>query len=122
MTTKTLTCIGCPMGCQVTVQTEGADILSVTGNSCAVGERYARQELFNPQRTVTSTVVVRDGRLDRCPVKTDGMIPKGRIMECMAEINRITVTAPVKSGQVLLDNVCGTGVAVIATRAIRRRS
>ena len=88
METRNLTCIGCPMGCQITVEFEGETIRRVTGNSCAVGDKYARREVTHPERTVTSTVVVTGGDRERLSVKTRGNIPKNRIFDCMREINR----------------------------------
>ena len=115
METRNLTCIGCPMGCQITVEFEGETIRRVTGNSCAVGDKYARREVTHPERTVTSTVV---GDRERLSVKTRGNIPKNRIFDCMREINRTSVSAPVRIGDVVIHDVCGTGVDVVATRNV----
>ena len=115
---KEMICIVCPRGCRLTAgQEEGR--ITVTGNSCPRGEEYAVNELTNPKRVITSTVQLEGAALCRLPVKTDGGIPKGRIRECMKEINRITVCAPVRAGEVLIPNVLGTGVNVVATRSFR---
>ena len=118
MEKRNLTCIGCPMGCQITVEFDGENISSVTGNSCAVGDKYARKEVTHPERTVTSTVVVTGGDRERLSVKTKGNIPKDRIFDCMREINRTSVSAPVRIGDVVIHDVCGTGVDVVATRNV----
>ena len=118
MERRELTCIGCPMGCQITVELEGTEILSVTGNTCAIGDRYARNEVIHPERTVTSTVVVEGGSHPRLSVKTAGNIPKDKIFDCIREINAVRVKAPVKIGDVVVPNVAGTGVNVIATKNI----
>ena len=94
MEIKNLTCIGCPMGCQVTVEFEGEEIFSVKGNSCAIGDKYARQEVTHPERTVTSTVVVVGGAKERTSVKTKGNIPKDKIFACMEEINKVLLACP----------------------------
>ena len=65
MEKRNLTCIGCPMGCQITVEFEGEEVFSVKGNTCAIGDKYARQEVTHPERTVTSTVVVVGGAKER---------------------------------------------------------
>jgi CxxC motif-containing protein len=78
MEKKNLTCIGCPMGCQITVEFEGEEVFSVTGNTCAIGDKYARQEVTHPERTVTSTIIVTGGEKERCSVKTKGNIPRKR--------------------------------------------
>lgn len=115
---KELICIVCPNGCRLRVDEE-RDYL-VTGNRCPKGAEYGRAELTNPTRTVTSTVRCRDGIYPRCPVKTDRPIPKGQIMEVMAALEGVTVTAPVRIGDRILENVCGTGANIVATRNINQ--
>ena len=119
METKNLTCIGCPMGCQISVTLNEGDIVSVTGNTCAVGDKYARQEVTHPERTVTSTVCVTGGDRPRASVKTKGGIPKSMIFDCMEVINQVTLTAPVSIGDTVIADVCGTGVDVVATSNVR---
>ena len=118
MTTHELTCIGCPMGCALTVTVDG-DAITVTGNTCPKGEKYAVNEVTAPMRMVTGTVALRGGELPRLPVKTAREIPKGRIFDCMEAIRRVAVDAPVAIGAVVLADVAGTGVDVIATREVR---
>ena len=118
MERKELTCIGCPMGCQITVELEHGEILSVKGNTCAIGDKYARNEVLHPERTVTSTVVVNGGDKPRVSVKTAGNIPKDRIFDCMKEIDAVRVQAPVRIGDVMIENVVDSGVNVVATRNI----
>ncbi len=113
-----LTCINCPMGCQVKVEMDGDNIVSVTGNTCKRGDTYARSEVTDPKRTVTSTVRVEGGDLPVVSVKTATAIPKNLISDCMAAINKVTVKAPVHIGDVVLSNVAGTGVDVVATKAV----
>ena len=115
MDKRTLTCIGCPLGCTVEVTTENGQILSVTGNTCKRGEDYARKEVTNPTRIVTTTVRVSGGRLPVVPCKTRSDIPKDRIFDCVRELRDLTVAAPIHIGDVLLPDVCGTGVDIIAT-------
>ena len=118
MEKRELTCIGCPMGCALTVELEDGEILSVKGNTCAIGDRYARNEVINPERTVTSTVVVDGGEKPRVSVKTAGNIPKAKIGECMKAIDAVRVKAPVRIGDVVIADVVGTGVNVVATKNI----
>ncbi len=113
MEKRALTCIGCPMGCSLEAQMEGDHIHSITGYTCKRGEAYARKELTNPTRIVTTTVRTKDGGI--VSVKTQTDIPKVRMMDCMKEIKDIRVEAPVQIGQVVLKNVAGTGVNVVAT-------
>lgn len=118
MKTVDLICIGCPMGCMIKVDMEGSEVKAVTGNTCKRGDKYARNEVTNPTRTVTSTVKVSGGVLPVVSVKTKTDIPKDRIFDCMKEIDSVTVNAPVHIGDVVLANVCGTGVDVVATKNI----
>jgi len=109
-------CIVCPRGCRLTVDEENG--FAVSGNRCEKGEAYGRAELMHPTRTLTTTVKLTGGVLPRCPVRTAAPIPKDKMFDAMAVINRLTVEAPVKTGQVLIENLLGTGADVIATRTI----
>lgn len=119
MEVRELTCIGCPLGCQVTVNMDGSEI-TVTGNTCKRGDDYARKEVVNPTRIVTSSVHVSGGEIEMVSVKTKEDIPKGKIFDCMEEIRKVTVEAPVAIGDVVIENCAGTGVAVIATKNVKR--
>ena len=110
-----LICIGCPVGCLITVEKKEDGSLSITGNTCKKGEEYARNEFTAPVRTVTSMIRVENGRGQVSPVKTATEIPKGKIGECMEQIRSCLVPAPVRVGDVLIEDVAGTGIAVIAT-------
>lgn len=113
-----MTCIVCPMGCQMDVEV-GSEI-KVSGNTCKRGHDYAIKECTNPTRTITSTVAVDNGELPVVPVKTAGEVPKTMIMDCMKIIRQLRVEAPVKTGDVLLDGILGTGVKIVATRDIKK--
>ena len=111
---RQLICIVCPKGCRLIVA--GEENLSVTGNSCPKGAEYGVKEVTMPMRVVTSTVKIEGSIHPTLPVKTNGDIPKQLIPECMAEINSITVHAPVKMGDILVRDILGTGVALVASR------
>ncbi len=115
---KELTCICCPMGCALTAEVENGEVLSVTGNTCKRGDVYARKELVSPTRIVTSTVRLEGGELPVVSVKTAQDIPKGKIMECMKEIKGAVLHAPVRIGDVAVQNTAGTGVDVIVTKDV----
>lgn len=117
MEKKELICIGCPMGCPLSVTLENGAVTEVTGNTCPKGDAYARKEVTNPTRIVTSTVKVEGGDKPFFSVKTKEDIPKGKIFDCMAQINEIVAKAPVAIGDVLLENVAGTGIPIVATKA-----
>ena len=116
--TRELICIGCPLGCPLTVELKGTEVVSVTGNTCPNGDRYARKEVTDPRRTVTSTVRVLGGILPVVSVKTAQDIPKNKIFDCMQELATIRVKAPVQEGDVIVSNIADTGVSVIATKEI----
>ena len=118
MEERKLTCIGCPMGCPLTVVMNGKEVVGVTGNTCKRGDVYARKEVTNPTRIVTSIVGVTGGHLDMVSVKTRNDIPKGKIFDCVQALKGVTVEAPVHIGDVIVSDVAGTGVDVIATKEI----
>ena len=118
---KHLTCICCPLGCRITVLLDGNEIANISGNTCKRGEEYARREITAPVRTVTTTVRVTGGASPVVSVKTKTDIPKGRIFDCIACLKNISVEAPVNIGDVIVKDVAGTGIDIIATKEIPRR-
>ena len=113
---KNLICIACPRGCYVTVDLDDAgEIVAVSGHSCKRGETYARTEMTNPTRSLTTTVKVEGGVHPVVPVKSAAPVPKGLLFDCMKEINKVTVKAPVQIGDVVIRNILGTGVDIVAT-------
>ena len=118
MERRNLTCIGCPMGCLMTVEMENGAVISVSGNTCKRGDDYARKEVTHPTRIVTSSVRVTGGTIPMVSVKTAYDIPKEKIMDIMACIEHVTVAAPVKIGDVIVTNAADTGVDMIATKNI----
>ena len=112
---KTITCICCPKGCLVTLDTENPEE-TAKGFNCPQGKEYAIGELTHPMRTISSTVEIKGGLHPRIPVKPNGNIPKEKIFEVMDEINKISVESPVKCGDILLEDVLGTGVNIVACR------
>ncbi|HIQ74047.1 MAG TPA: DUF1667 domain-containing protein [Candidatus Cottocaccamicrobium excrementipullorum] len=119
MEVRELTCIGCPLGCSLTVKMDG-ETIEVKGNTCRRGEDYAKKEVTNPTRIVTSSVHVTGGNLEMVSVKTQRDIPKDKIFAVMEEIRKVTAQAPVAIGDVLIDNCAGTGVSVVATKNVER--
>ena len=113
---KELICIVCPRGCHLKV--DEACGYTVTGNGCPRGEAYGKRELTHPTRVITSTVRCTGGAHPRCPVKTSAPIPKERIFDVAAALDGITVEAPVRLGQVVVKDVCGTGADFVSTRAL----
>lgn len=115
-----LICIACPMGCHLTVSEDKSvpEGWRVEGNTCKKGAAYGVKEITCPSRTLTSTVKICGGTLCRLPVVTDGEIPKEKLFDAMKELNRVEVKAPVQRGDVILSNLAGTGIALVASRSI----
>ena len=122
MEIRNLTCIGCPMGCPLTVKLEDTEVISIEGNSCKRGAVYGKKEVTNPTRIVTTTVRVSGGAETVVSVKTKEDIPKGKIFECVKALKTVEVPAPVHIGDVLLEDVAGTGVDIVATKNVGTKS
>ena len=118
---RELICINCPLGCHLSVDDNDLSNIKVTGNTCPRGKSYAEKEVTNPTRIVTSTVRVEGGERPLVSVKTKEDIPKDKIFTCMQEINAIIAKAPIEIGDVVLENVAGTGIPVVATKAAAAR-
>ena len=112
--TREMTCIICPMGCRLTCAIQ-SETITVSGNTCKRGEKYAVQEVTCPRRTVTSLVAVDGAALPLCPVKTAQQVPKAKIPEVLEALHAARAQAPVKIGDVLIPDVAGTGVDIVAT-------
>ncbi|MCI1735488.1 MAG: DUF1667 domain-containing protein [Bacilli bacterium] len=115
---KEMICINCPRGCHLKVDTEK---LTVEGNFCPRGKAYGISEVTDPQRTVTSTVKVENGVIDRVSVKTDKPVEKKLMFQVMDEINKAVVHAPIMIGTVIIPHVLGTDSNVIATKTVEVR-
>ena len=120
MEVKNLTCINCPLGCPLTVELEGGQVIRISGNTCKRGEVYARKEGADPTRIVTSTVKVVNGKSDMVSVKTKEDIPKGKIFDCVRALKSVQVEAPVHIGDVVAGNIADTGVDVVATKNVEQ--
>lgn len=115
-----LTCIVCPMGCRIKVEKEGGE-MKISGNTCKRGEKYAMQETVCPMRTLTTLVRLRGGKGPLCPVKTQSPIPKSMLPLALEVVKGVCVDAPVKIGDVVVPNIAGTGVDLVATAMRERR-
>ncbi len=115
MIEKNMTCVACPLGCQLTVVLENDEVVSVSGNTCKRGDAYARTEITCPTRSLTTTVKCEGGMHPVVPVKSSVPVPKDKLLACMDAINSVTVQAPVKVGQVIIRNILGTDAHIVAT-------
>ncbi len=114
---KEITCIRCPIGCQLLAEIDG-DRIEVTGNNCPRGAEYGKKEVTNPTRTVTGSVRIANGELPLVSVKTASDIPKDKVLDVMEAIHQCHASAPVSIGDILISDAAGTGVDVIATRDV----
>lgn len=115
---RELICIGCPIGCNLEVLIEDGKVIEVKGNSCTKGKVYGEKECTNPTRIVTSIIKVKEGKISMVSVKTEKDIPKDRIFQCLKELKGVVVKAPVRIGDVIIDNVAGTGINIVATKNV----
>ncbi len=117
-----ITCIICPIGCEVTINYEDEKILIIEGHQCKKGLPYAEEELFDPKRTLTSTIIVKGGELPLVSVRTTEPIPKDRMFDVMNCISQAEIDAPVKIGDVLVKNVLDLNVDIVATKKVSKRN
>ncbi len=115
---RRLTCIECPKGCLLSIDIENCRVVKVSSNECPEGETYAIQEIENPMRILTSTVLAEGLELKMVPVRTDNPIPKSRLAEAMEEVKKIRLKSPVKSGSAIVENFLSPGVNLLATRDV----
>ncbi|MFP4461363.1 MAG: DUF1667 domain-containing protein [Thermotogota bacterium] len=120
MEKRKITCISCPLGCEIEAEINGDDI-KLKGNRCARGKEYAINEIKDPRRVVTSNVKVNGGEFPLASVKTTGAIPKGKIFSLIEKLREVELEAPVNIGQVVYKNLFDTGFDVVVTRPVERR-
>ena len=120
METKVMNCIMCPMGCEMTVTLENGKFAGVTGNSCPRGARYAESEVTDPRRMLTTTVRIKGGLLPLLPVVSADVLPKEKIADCAGHLRNVVVEAPVQAGDVIVPDILGLGVDIVASRDMAR--
>ncbi|MDR0643186.1 MAG: DUF1667 domain-containing protein [Treponema sp.] len=118
--TEEFICIVCPNSCRLTV-TENDGKITVSGNECSRGEKHGIHEYREPTRMLTTTVAISGGILPRLPVISAGEIPKTRIRDCLEVLYKMKLSAPLRCGDIIVKNICDTGVDVVASRSMRRK-
>lgn len=111
-------CIICPNGCRIEAEAEGEAIRSIIGAACARGKEYVSQELIDPRRNISTSVLVTGGVLPLTSVRLTNPIPKKLIFQAMDEIKKIQLKAPVKAGTVIIHNLLGEHTDVIVTKEV----
>jgi len=116
---KILNCIGCPMGCELTVSLENGKVVLVKGNNCVKGKLYAQKECVNPTRILTSTIPI-EGSSKVLSIKTEADIPKEKLKECIELLKAVKIKAPVTLGDIIVYNIANTGINIVATKNIEK--
>lgn len=119
---KEYTCIMCPNGCNIAVEIKNEKILSIEGAACKRGYEYINQELTNPQRNISSSILLENGILPLVSVRLSKPIPKDKIFQVMEIIKKTRLKAPVFIGQIAIENVLGLGSDVIITKNVMSSS
>ena len=119
--TRVYTCILCPNSCEITVTYEGKTLLSCAGNKCDKGQEYVTQELSDPKRTVTSSVLVEGGVRPLASVRLTAPISRDLIFPLMEQLKVMTLTAPVVAGTVVMEKVFGTDADLITTCHVAKK-
>jgi Uncharacterized protein with conserved CXXC pairs len=113
-----ITCIVCPTGCKVRVVKEGSKVIEISGHTCKRGEVYASHEAVAPQRTLTTSVRVTGGDFALVSVKSAAPVPKARLFDLMKVVRKLETEAPIHVGDVVVHDVLGLGIDLVATRAV----
>ena len=115
---KEIICTVCPRGCHVFVDGDGKNVISIDGYGCKRGLTYAEAEYSNPVRILTTTVKVAGKENELLPVRSNMPVPQGKLFDCMEVIKKTTAQLPVKRYDVIVKNICETGVDIVATKDI----
>lgn len=111
-------CVVCPNGCAIEAETEGKEILSLKGNLCRKGEEYVRGEITEPKRTISTSVLVEGGTLPLTSVRLTSPVEMSRVPDVMEVLRKVRLTAPVKAGSVVAENILSLGSDVIVTKTV----
>ena len=117
---KHFTCVTCPVGCEIDVELQDSDVVSIEGSKCAKGKEFVLQELEEPMRILTTTVRIKGAEWAMLPVRSDRPIPKRLLFPVMKELASVELQAPVKMSDVIIGDVAGTGADIVATRTMER--
>ena len=117
---KKITCIVCPIGCKIQVKTDGKQFEVCDGHKCKRGIEYARSEALDPRRMLTTSILVKEGEWPLVSVKSSKTVPKNKIFDVLKEIKKSSINAPVNLGQIIINNVAGTKINIIATKSIKK--
>ena len=117
---QSMICIRCPLGCRLEVELQPDRIWKIDGHTCKKGKEHGLQEVTDPRRMVTTTVWIRGALWRRMPVRTAEAVPKDTVMAVCRALHGVELEAPVRTGDIVLDNAAGTGIPIVATRSLDR--
>lgn len=115
---KEIICTVCPRGCRIQVEGQGDEVLSVADYGCKRGLEYATAEYAHPVRILTTTVKMEGVQGDLLPVRSNKPVPKEKLFDCMEVIRSVQAQLPVKCYDVIVADICGTGVDIVATKTV----
>jgi CxxC motif-containing protein len=115
---REIICIMCPLGCRMKVQVEGQEVIQVEGEGCKKGLKYAQQEVTFPGRILTTTVSTDSPEMPLLPVRSNKALPKEKLMACMKQISKHSVTGSVQLGQAVIENILGLCADIVACRTV----
>ncbi len=121
MREKEITCILCPNGCDILIEYSGDELLEIEGAICPKGKEYAEQEIKNPLRTLTSSVMVKGGDTSLVSVKSNKPVPLKNVMDIMKEFEDLKVNAPISVGDVIIKKPAGIDCNIVATREVKNK-
>lgn len=113
-----VTCILCPIGCEIRVNRK--DLSIIDGAKCNRGIEYSKNEIINPKRIITTSILVKNGDLPLLSVKTSKPIPKNKINQIIDIIKKKSISAPIEIGDIIIKNILNTGSDIIATKSIEK--
>jgi len=117
---KDIICIICPQSCHLVVEEINGNLV-VTGSDCKRGERHGIKEYTNPERLLTTTIAIKNGTQVRLPVISEDEIRKDMIPDCLEVLYNINVDAPVEFGEVIVHNICDTGIDIVSSRSMKEK-
>ena len=120
MNRKKITCIVCPIGYKILVDSDGSKIETLNGYKCKRGVEYATSEALNPSRMLTTSILVKKGKWPLVSVKSSKPVPKEKIFQILSEIRKNPVLAPIEIGDVLIRNILNTNIDIIATKNVEK--
>lgn len=115
---KEIICTVCPRGCHIMAEGDGERVLSAEGYGCKRGLEYAGTEYAHPVRILTTLVKIKGVDNDLLPVRSNAPLPKEKLFDCMDVIRTVAVKLPVSRYDVIVPNICGTGVDIVATKTV----